>query len=370
MKLKHRFHALPVFLMFVPLTLLAQFTPNEPSGAMPASLERGRSAVGIQTISLSGTVATEDGSPPAEGGDAILKCGVEPRAFAHLDAKGTFTMLINLEGNSLASNVSEAIAGGPVTTLANCEVSASIPGYRSEVVRLFGAGEEVVQIGRILVHPLTAERSASVSVASLAAPEKAKQAFEKGREQAKKGKWASACDSFKRAIRVYPRYALAWLELGRAQAKQNSLDEAQQSFHHAVSEDSHLVAGYVELARLDVDQRHWKDLADTTDQLVQISPDSSPEFWFLNGAAHFNLGEKKQAEASAARGLRLDPSHRLPQLEYLYGVALADQHDCKGAVEHLAAYLQLSPKGTDVQAAHSKLAQCEQLAQSEHPAEP
>ena len=361
MKLKYRFHPL-VFLVLTSLSLSAQLIPNASS-----AIDKGRSA--IKTISLTGTVVTQDGSPPAGGGEAILKCGTEQRAVTHLDVHGSFAMLIGVGNSNPATNLGHENAAVPISALSDCEVSASIPGYSSETVRLFGVAEEVVQVGRIIVHPLgPAHGGGSVSVTSLAAPEKAKQAFEKGKEQEKKGKWASACDSFKRAIAVYPRYALAWLELGRSQAKQNSLDEAQQSFHHAVSEDSHLVAGYLELAHLDVNQKRWKDLADTTDHLVQISPDSAPEFWFLNSAAHFNLGNKKQAETSAERGLRLDRDHHVPQLEYLYGLALADQHDCKAAVPHFAAYLQLSPQASDAQAARSKMAECERLTQTEETA--
>src|SRR5258708_7101391 len=85
-----------------------------------------------------------------------------------------------------------------------------------------------------------------------APPEKPKKAREKCREEVKKGKWAAACDHFKKAIAAYPRYALAWVELGRAQAQQNNFADAQQSFHQAVMQDSGFLEGYAELARIAV----------------------------------------------------------------------------------------------------------------------
>src|SRR5438270_13902538 len=65
------------------------------------------------------------------------------------------------------------------------------------------------------------EGTFTVSVTSLAAPDKAKKALEKGVQEERKGKWESARDYFTSAIKMYPRYALAWLALGRFQVRQN-----------------------------------------------------------------------------------------------------------------------------------------------------
>jgi len=201
----------------------------------------------------------------------------------------------------------------------------------------------------------------------LAAPDKAKKAFEQGREQEKKGKWAAACDNFKKAIEVYPRYALAWLELGRSQLKQNDITTAQQSFHQAIQEDPHFVEAYIQIASVAAENKEWKELADSTDRLVQLNPDSGPNFLFLNSAANFNLGNVEEAESSATRGLRLDPTHKLPQLEYLYGMILARRGDYNSAITHMQTYLQLSPHASDSQAAQNKLAELQKLA-SQKPA--
>jgi tetratricopeptide (TPR) repeat protein len=196
----------------------------------------------------------------------------------------------------------------------------------------------------------------TVSVSSLAAPEKAKKAFRKGEEEARKGRWQFASDYFKKAIDVYPRYALAWLELGRVRAKQSSFADAQHCFRQAVTEDSKLLDGYMGLAFVDVQQQDWKDLADSTDHLVELAPDSSPQYWFLNSAAYYNLGDVTHAETSVTHGLRLDQRHDVPQMEYLYGLILGSKKDYNGAAEHIIAYLHLAPNASDREAALDVLA--------------
>ena len=163
-------------------------------------------------------------------------------------------------------------------------------------------------------------------------------------------------------MQVYPRFALAWLELGKAQIRQNDFAAAQQSFQQAATHDNDFTPAYIELAKMAVQQQNWKSLAYATDRIVQLSPQASAQLWFLNAAAHFNLGNIAGAESSAERGLRLDPKHQVPQLEYLYGVILAGQQKYSDAITHIKAYLQLSPRAGDAQQAQQKLALLEKLA--------
>jgi tetratricopeptide (TPR) repeat protein len=204
----------------------------------------------------------------------------------------------------------------------------------------------------------------TVSVASLSAPANAKKEFQKGQEQAKKGKWAAATDYFKRAVQAYPRYALAWLELGRVQTQQKNLVDAQQSFQQAANQDSRLLPAYIELAKLQADQKQWKALAETTAKMVQLAPDASAMFWFLDSAANYNLHEYARAESSAARGLRIDKGHRVPQLEYLYGLILGNRQDYRSAVQHIASYLQLAPRAGDAKNAQQVLTEFQRLGSS------
>jgi len=203
----------------------------------------------------------------------------------------------------------------------------------------------------------------TISVSSLAAPEKARNAFNKGEEEARKGKLQAAFAYFKEAITTYPRFALAWLELGRLQAKQSSFRDAQESFREAVKNDSNLTSGYLGFAEVAAQQQNWQAVAEMTDALVQRFPESSALYWFLNSAAYYNLGKMKEAESGVTNALRLDPHHQLPQVEYLYGLILGDKRDYKAAAEHISNYLRLAPSSPDSLEARQVLAAYQQRAE-------
>src|SRR5215469_12649281 len=358
-----------LFFLCGSIPVFAQFP--DAAGSNPTG--NGRVSFSTDRVSIIGRVISEDGTAPPEQGEVVLKCGTTERARADLDSRGDFSLSVNVAQENATDpkfHDPDPTATNVVRDWGDCELQAQVRGYTSKALHLVGNTDHLVQVGSIIVHPMAAgatPQKFTVSVGSLEAPEKAKKAFEKGEEQANKGKWASACDSFKRAIQEYPRYALAWLELGRAQVRQNSFVAAQQSFHEAVSKDSHLTEAYVELARVAIAQKEWKELADASEHLLESSPNPTPQYWFLNGAANLNLGNMAQAENSAERGLRLDPKHSVPQLEYLYGVTLAQRGDYKDAAQHLTTYLQLSPHAADASTAQAKLAEIQKL---EHPPQP
>jgi predicted Zn-dependent protease len=339
------------------------------SSSMNSPLQAGN-RVNSEPAVLNGKLVAEGSSLP-EPANVLLECGNQVRAHEYSDTKGNFTLRVYVTDQSDPGTdvkQQEPVLSGQ--DWMGCELYADIPGYRSEHLRLAEKpARGRVDVGSIALHSIANEQALSadprftVSVVSLAAPDKARKAFAKGQQEVRKGKWQSACDYFKKAIEMYPRYALAWLELGRVQARENSFVEAQESFRQAVTQDSKLTDGYVELARVAVQQQNWKELADVSDRLVQASPESSPEYWFLNSAAYYNLGDIKRAESSITRALRMDTRHQITQMEYLYGLILGSKKDYKSAVDRISNYLRLAPNSKDAPAARQTLTKFQQRAE-------
>jgi lipopolysaccharide biosynthesis regulator YciM len=349
--------------IFSPTLLFAQF-----SDLNSQSTQLGAQA-GKEVAVLNGNLVA-DGSSLPEPANVLLQCGNQLRGQQYSDTKGNFSLTIYVTDQTPASMI---VTQKPVLSSgewADCELYADIAGYRSDRVRLAERPNRgSVDVGTVELHSvtndpgLTSDPRFTVSVTSLAAPEKARKAFNKGEQEERKGKLEAACEHFKNALAVYPRYALAWLELGRVQARQNSFIEAHESFRQAVTQDAKLTDGYVELARVAAQQQNWKELAEVSDNLVQRSPDSSAEYWFLNSAAYYKLDNLKQAEDSITRGLRLDPRHQLARMEYLYGLILGSKKDYKSAMDHISNYLRLAPDSKDATAARQTLAAYQQHAQ-------
>ena len=355
--------------VFSPTLLFAQFSGmNSPF--------QGSNGVNSETAVLNGKLVAEGSSPP-EPANVLLECGNQVRAHEYSDSKGNFTLRVYVtDESSPGPDMKQQESALSRLDWMDCELYADIPGYRSERLRLAEKpARGSVDVGSIALHSMASDPALSadprftVSVVSLAAPDKARKAFAKGEQDARKGKWESACNYFKKAIEMYPRYALAWLELGRVQARENSFVEAHESFRQAVTQDAKLTDGYVELARVAAQQQSWKELADVSDRLVQASPDSSPEYWFLNSAAYYNLGDLKQAETSVTRGLRIDLRHQIVQMEYLYGLILGGKKDYKSAADRINNYLHLAPNSKDAPQARQTLADYEQRAQMDDAAQ-
>ena len=339
--------------LFVFATILSAQTPI-PNPLPGSALHSG------DIVVLNGRVMTEDNVAPAEAVEITLECAGARTAQTHTDVHGNFSMSVRRSSYSDVSDGTDP--RNSKSDLSGCDVTADLAGYRAEPLHLMGGSEVgVINAGTILLRPTVQARAFAVSVNSLAAPEKAKAAFQKGEEQKKKGKLAAAMESFRKAIAAYPRYALAWLELGRVQATQNNFSDAQLSFQQSVTQDSKLVDGYVELARLADRQSDWQGLLRSTQYLVQAQPDVA-EFWFWNAVASFNLGDVNTAESGITRGLRIDSTHRVPQMEYLYALVLAHAQKFSAAADHLTTYLKLAPGASDAAAARKRLVQFQGLA--------
>jgi tetratricopeptide (TPR) repeat protein len=333
-------------------------TPPTGSGTPP----------GVLTVALVGKVQVEGGADIDKDTMVLLECGSKVRASANVDDQGQFSLV--LYGLRPAENQGWDTSEIRTFSLADCSVFARAAGYRSTVTSLAGEHRTgIIQVGTVVLQRFSGAQSAdeafTVSAASLAAPDKAKKQFEKGKEQEKKGKWAAASDYFRKAIQVYPRFALAWLELGRTQVQQNDFTQAQNSFQQAATHDSTLLPAYFELARVQAGQKEWKALAETTGKMVQLAPNSSPMFWFLDAAASYNLQDFRRAESSATRGLRLDARHAVPQLQHLYGLILGKRGDYSGAIDHIKTYLKLVPNAADGKNAQTALSEFERLESKE-----
>ena len=352
-------------LVLLPTCLLSQIDARS---ASPSTAAQQPSLASGEMVTLEGKVAAEDVLTPTETTTVVLECGNAERVRVNVDRHGEFMMSLTVTSDPGASQAQLPQGSIKRQDWNECELYADAPGFESQHVRMFGDQQiGVIKVGTIILHRFSGpnqQAGATVSVTSLAAPDKARKAFEKGQEQERKGKWAAAGEYFRKAVEVYPRYAIAWLELGLAQMKQNDMSSAQQSFHRATEHDPGLIPAYIQTAALAAKQREWKELADSTEHIVELSPDSQPNYWFLNSAANFNLGNVVQAESSATRALRLDTQHKLPQLEYLYGMILARRGDYKTAAQHLQMYLQLSPHATDAAEAQTKLTELQKLAAS------
>ena len=352
-------------------------TPN-PSQGMP--------------IPLSGRVMLDDGGPPSDTVEIDRVCNGIAHAEGYTDLKGYFS--INLGGNGGVmqdastsgglfsdagtrfpglSQTSSGMGGGALSDrrYTNCDLRANLPGYRSQVVSLANRrAMDSPDVGTIFLHRLGNAEGRLISAVSLAAPKDARKAFEKGSDLAKRNRLDDAMKNYRKAVDVYPKYAVAWFELGRLQAAKGQPVAAHQSFDAAVEADPKYLNPYLELSRLALGARNWRELADVTGRSVKLDPFDYPQQFLLNSVAHFNLHDMDAAETSARAAEKLDTQHRYPQVSHLLGVILAQRQDYTGAAGEMRTYLKLAPGAADAATVRGQLDQLEKLSAKSAPPEP
>jgi tetratricopeptide (TPR) repeat protein len=335
-------------------------------------------------VPISGRVMVDDGAPPPETVVIERVCNGNARAEGYTDRKGYFSIDMGADRGVLQdastssdryndiethdpgqSRMSSGLGEAELSDqrYRNCDLRASLPGYRSQVVSLANHGVlDNPDIGTIFLHRLGNVEGRIISAISLAAPKDARKAFEKGSDQAKKNKLDDAMKNYRKAVDVYPQYAAAWLELGKLQAAKGQADAAHQSFDAAVQADSKYLNPYLELSRLDLGAKNWRELADVTGRVVTLDPFDYPQQFFFNSVANYNLHDMDAAEKSAREAEKLDTQHHYPQASHLLGVILAQRQDYTGAASEMRTYLKFASGAADAATVRAQLDQLEKLS--------
>ncbi len=348
-------------------------------------------------IFLSGKVVLEDGTPPPDSVVIERVCNGTPRPEGYTDSKGRFSIQLGRDSHMVtdASVGSEAAGLGRDTgmggggfggmqsagsrdpfggmserDLIGCEVRASLPGYRSDVVMLSGRRMfDNPDVGTIVLRRMGNVEGSTVSITNLNAPKDAKKAYENGRKEIGKKKWANAQKQLEKAVQIYPEYASAWFELGRSFEQQDKVAEARDAYQKALAADAKFINPYLQLAGLAARENKWQEVADTTDRVNKLNPFDFPAAYFYNAIAQYNLQNLDAAEKSAQEAVKLDTQRRFPKSNHLLGIILAQKGDLAGASKHLKSYLSmLAPGAGETDLVKKQIAEVERLMGAAAPA--
>lgn len=325
----------------------------------------GRGAAAISARYLSGKVAFEDGSAPAESVVIESNCSATVRREATTDKKGAFGFTLGQGRSDLmaegAINAARTGSGsGSDADGTDCAITASLPGYTSDIINLAQFPTSKVDLGVIALHKSAA--GSTVSATSRKAPKDAVKAFDKGRDAAKNRKWQEAAKNFEKAVELYPQYAEGWCELGKAQTESKQLDEAHKSLEASIKADDKYLPAYVALLTVESQSQNWKGIVDVTERLIELAPKSSPGVYFLDAWAQFRLQNLDAAEKRAREGIKLDEQHTQPKLFQVLASVQAARGDLAEAADQLKLYLQFSPFATDGATVRAQIADLESRA--------
>lgn len=296
-----------------------------------------------------GKVAMSDGTPLPSQVVIERVCGGATRPQAYADSRGDFSFQVgqtqdmmadatSSSSNGMGANRTTAQSG---TTPFACDLRASLPGYRSDVISMSSRRNlDEPNVGTIYLHRLANVEGLTTSATAALAPKDAKKAFEKGLEAAKKAKVDEAQADYLKATGIYPRYAYAWFELGRVYEQREHIAEARDAYNKSIAADSKFVNPYERLYLLSLKEQNWEDVASTTDKIKRLNPYDFPKAVYYNAVANFQLGNWDLAEKSAREAASMDSAFQNPKIHYVLAVTLANKQDFKGAAECLRTYLK------------------------------
>jgi Tfp pilus assembly protein PilF len=245
------------------------------------------------------------------------------------------------------------------TQYEGCVVKGLLAGFRSSAKTITVRNlRDDPNLGIITLSPEERAGGTELSTTSKAAPSNAMKAFEKARAEWLNQNADGTEKNLKRAVRLYPAFAQAWLQLGKLQERSDP-KSARDSFSKALAADPKFVLPYEQLAALAVQGENWRETLDNTNHALELDPAGTPQLWYYDALAKFQLGKTDEANVSASKSLAIDPRHSVPNTEQLLAVILARKADYAGALQHLKNCLTYLPDGPPSDLVKQQIAQLE-----------
>jgi tetratricopeptide (TPR) repeat protein len=183
-------------------------------------------------------------------------------------------------------------------------------------------------------------KASFVSVTTLAAPKKARNAFLKAErallqqpQQLEKAETALL-----QAVESHESYAAAWSLLGKIQLAEGRRDEARTSFLRAVAADPGFLEPHADLARLRLEDNDWAGLEASARVMTRTNPHFTLGHLYL-GVAYFNQNAPETAEKHALNALATEDVKLFPEVHHLLGQICEQRGDRRRAAEHFRAYM-------------------------------
>jgi TolA-binding protein len=357
---------------------LPSLNPNNPDNS-------NNNPLADRPIFLSGKVMFDDGSPTNPDIRIERVCGGgNMHVESHTDSKGRFSFQLggnpaeaigaadasdaNFGANSRNPNSPFGSLGGSrngisETQLWGCDLRASYPGYRSDVVTLAGRRSmDDPNLGTIILHRLGNVQGTTISLTTAAAPKSAQKSFDKALQAARKSKYDEAEQHLRDATGEYPKYAVAWFMLGQMQQRQNKIENARKSYLAAVEADRKYVSPYDQLALLAAQEGKWEDAAGYSKQAIDLNPVEFPSSFWYNTVSNYNLNKIAEASKSAQALIKLDTRHRYPEVNRLMAEIALNNKEYAGAAGYLHAYLEQQPAAKDAEVLKQQLLKIEEAS--------
>jgi tetratricopeptide (TPR) repeat protein len=198
-----------------------------------------------------------------------------------------------------------------------------------------------------LLPPLTLIDSPTVAVEQLRKTEKARNQYQQACSALRKQKSADAEKHLRKALRDYPKYAIAWVTLGQVFAMQQRIDEARNACLQGSGADPSYVPAYFCLADIAARGQSWGEVLKLSGRALELDPSNAIAYEY-HAAANLNLRNLATAEKSGLRAVETDRDHREPRVHFVLAQIYEAKGDFANAAVQLREYLKYSDSAPDV----------------------
>jgi tetratricopeptide (TPR) repeat protein len=189
---------------------------------------------------------------------------------------------------------------------------------------------------------------ATVSVADMKVPGKARNELRKAQENMSRKKFAEARKELLKAIDLYPNYAKAHMQLGVLDMMEGNLPDASRELETSVKFDPNAPIAFVALASAYNTMHHYLDAESALESASRLAPMA----WQI----HFELSRAKLGERNFAASVQeVDKAMKLcqsdiPGLHLLKAKALLALRDYPKAEAELEQYIRNVPQEESTEA--------------------
>ncbi len=251
------------------------------------------------------------------------------------------------------------------------EIRVHVAGFHPVNKPVLGPLSMLTDVGTITLERVAKVEGTAVSLTSLQAPRKARKELNKAAKLLKKSKTEEAAEHLRKAVEIYPQYAVAWNWLGDIYLQQNQPEKARQAFSESMKADPKYIRPYLGQATIQMRSRQYADLIKTTSTVLGLDPNLGPANYY-KAVGHYSLGQFGEAEKSVQAAIQ-SPSGSPPIAHYMLGSLLARKGTYPEAAKEFRLFLQLAPGSPAAVEAQKLLTQMEgQLSrtqQTETPAQ-
>lgn len=217
-----------------------------------------------------------------------------------------------------------------------------------DVIQFRGGPATVVTLNiRLEFSDRIVAKPAVVRAEFLSVPKKALAHYDSALELAKKGNHTKAIAELKLAVAEHPTFTQAFNELGVQYLRLNRLEDADDSFQHALKIDPESFPALVNRGIANVMMKRYSEAVPMLRKALARDEKSAVGRYFL-GQALANLGLFDDAEKELLASLELGKD-QMKEAHRILAIIYISRGAKQQAVDHLEAYLKLTPHAPDAQ---------------------